>query len=48
MMALLWFNLLFITEGDRFKRQNRFARFVHGFDLVLEPSRGDKRADLVV
>ena len=42
------FNLLFITEGDRLKRQNRFARFVHGLNLVLEPSRGDKRADLVV
>src|SRR5947207_15263935 len=42
------FNLLFITEGDRFERQDGFASLVHKFDLVLEPSRGDKRADLVV
>ena len=47
-MAAIGFNLLFITEGDRFKRQNRFARLVHRLNLVLESSRGDKRADLVV
>jgi hypothetical protein len=35
-------------EGDRFKRQDGFAGLVHGLDLVLEASRGDKGADLVV
>ncbi len=42
------FNLLFIMEGDRFKRQDGFAGLVHGLDLLLEPARGHKGADFVI
>ena len=42
------FNLLFIMEGNRLQRQDGFAGRVYGLDLLLEPARGDKRADLVV
>jgi len=35
-------------ETDRFERQNGFAGLVHGLNLLLKTSRGDKRADLVV
>ena len=40
--------LVLVAEGHRFERQDRFARLVHGLDLVLEPARGDKGADLVI
>ena len=33
-------DLLLITEGHRFERENSFARFVYGFDVVLETRRG--------
>jgi len=32
--------LLFVAEGDRFKREDRFAGFVHWLDVVLVASRG--------
>jgi hypothetical protein len=35
-------------DCERLVSATRFARSVHGLNLLLEPSRGDKRADLVV
>jgi hypothetical protein len=35
-----WIKLLFVAEGDRFKRQDRFAGFVHWLDVVFVASRG--------
>src|SRR5262249_14458166 len=35
-----------VVEGYWLKRQNCFARFIHGFDLVLEPPRRAGRAEL--
>jgi hypothetical protein len=29
-------NLLLIAEGNRFEREQRFARFVHWFDLLFK------------
>src|SRR5262249_58407865 len=40
--------VMLITEGHRFERENRFARLVHRFDLVLETLRRDDRAQLTV
>ena len=40
--------LVLVAEGHRFERENRFARFVHRFDLVLETRRGSDRAELTV
>src|SRR4029077_3056372 len=39
-------NLLFVTEGDRFEGQKRFAGAVHRFDLLLEALRGSRDAEL--
>ena len=37
-----------MMKGNRFERQDGFTSPVHRSDLVLEPARGDKGADLVV
>lgn len=41
------FNLLLVSKANRSKRQNRFAGLLHRLDLLLEPARRHKRADLV-
>ena len=38
--------VVFVAEGHRFERENRFARLVHGLDLVLETLRGNYRAEV--
>ena len=40
--------LLLVTKGHWFKRKNRFARFVHRLNLVLESGRRLDRAKLTV
>src|SRR5437660_11464756 len=35
-----------VVEGDRFKREDRFARLVHWLDLILESLRRDDRAQV--
>src|SRR5262249_15870356 len=40
--------LLLVTEGHRFKRQNRFARLVHWFNFVLKASGRKDGAELTV
>src|SRR5262249_53605034 len=40
--------VMLITEGHRFECENRFARLVHRFDLILETLRRDDRAQLTV
>ena len=40
--------LVFIAEGHRFKRENRFARLVHRPNAVFETFRGDDRAEVTV
>src|SRR5262249_31439775 len=40
----LWVQLMLVAEGNRFERKDRFARFVHRFDLLLEPLGGRGRA----
>jgi len=40
--------LVLVAEGDRFERENRFARLVHRLDVVLETLRGKYRAELTV
>ena len=40
--------LVLVAEGDRFEREDRFARLVHRLDRVLETRRGDDRAELTV
>src|SRR6266576_833934 len=39
-------NFLLVTEGNRLKGQERFAGFLHWFDLLLKPRRGGKSAEL--
>ena len=39
---------MLVAEGHRFEREDRFARFVHRFDSVLETRRGDDRAEVAV
>ena len=39
---------MLVAEGHRFQRENRFARFVHRLDLVLETRRGYGRAEMTV
>src|SRR4030095_15043978 len=39
---------MLVPEGDRFERENRFARFVHWLDLVLKTLRRENRAELTV
>ena len=36
---------LFVAEADRFKREERFAGLIHGFDVVFVASRGDLEAE---
>jgi hypothetical protein len=47
--AKLWsgieINFFLVAEGDRFQCKDRFARFVHWFDIVLETLRGGYRAE---
>src|SRR5437762_3260683 len=38
--------VVFVAEGHRFERENRFTRLVHGLDLVLETLRGNYRAEV--
>src|SRR6266700_8317714 len=38
--------LFLVAEGDRLEREDRFACFVHGLDLILEPRRGWGNAKL--
>ena len=38
-------NLLLVTEGNRFERQECFAGFVHRLDLLLEALGGSHRAE---
>ena len=33
-------DFLLVTEGDGFKREDRFARFIHRLDLLLKTPRG--------
>src|SRR5205823_9679872 len=40
--------LMLVAERYRFERQDRFARFVHRLDPVLETLRGNDRAELTV
>src|SRR6266542_2907977 len=42
----LGINLLFVAEADRVKGQERFARFVHGLDLILKTFGGSGRTKL--
>src|SRR6476646_10322200 len=37
-----------VTEGDRFERKESFAAAVHRLNVMLEPARRGKCADLVV
>src|SRR5258707_477951 len=50
--AKLWdtirIKVFLVTEGHWVEREDRFARFVHGFDLVLEANGRDDRAKLAV
>ena len=39
---------MFVTEGHRLERKNRFTRLVHWFDLVLETLGGNDRAQMSV
>jgi len=41
-------NFLLVMEGDWFKREDRFARFVHRLHRLLETRRGNYRAELTV
>jgi len=43
-----WVNLLLVAESDGFKREERFARFVHRFDRLLKTLGGSRRAELIV
>src|SRR5436190_709670 len=38
--------VVFVAEGHRFERENRFAHLVHRLDLVLETLRGNCRAEV--
>ena len=40
--------IFLVTEGDRFERKESFAAAVHRLDVMLEPARRGKCADLVV
>src|SRR3984893_15036369 len=42
----VWIKLMLVAEGHRFQRQDRFARFVHRLDLVLESLRGRRHPKL--
>ena len=44
----LGINLVLVAEGDWFKAEERLACLVHRLNLLLEATRGGKRADLVV
>ena len=37
---------LFVTKGHRLERQDRFAGFIHRFNLVLESLRRSRNAKL--
>ena len=37
---------MLVVEGDRFQREDGFARFVHWLDLILETCRGRRHAKL--
>src|SRR5207249_5991693 len=37
-----------VAEGDRFERENRFARLIHRLNRFLETRRGDDRAEVTV
>ena len=39
---------MLVAERDRFERKDRFARFVHRFDRVLETLRGNDCAEVTV
>src|SRR3954464_12093967 len=39
-------NSFLVMEGYRFKRQNRFTRFIHRLDRLLETPRGRRHAKL--
>src|SRR5207248_7741185 len=40
--------IFLVTERDRFERKESFAAAVHRLDIMLEPARRGKCADLVV
>jgi len=40
--------LVLVAEGHRFQCEDRFARFVHRLDRILETLRRDDRAQLTV
>ena len=48
MRDALGVKLALVTEGDRFEREDGFARPVHRFGLRLETLRRDDRAELAV
>ena len=40
--------LVLVAESDRLEREDRFARFVHGFDRFLEPGRRSDGAEMTI
>src|SRR4029077_8388443 len=40
--------IFLVTEGDRFERKESFAAAIHRLDVMFEPARRGKCADLVV
>src|SRR5437660_10593572 len=44
----VWINILFVAERHWCERKYRFARLVHGLDVLLEAGRGGGGTELTV